>query len=182
MLRRLRQGKVSCVWRYVQVRHRATTWGIIGTTQTPSRNVSLLGSLGGQFPRLARLVVDMLLLVVGNDPVKVGVVSGRDVEGRARGEDPVTWSACVTPMTDRLRRRVPFRCCASRGCPWGSSKGRGVAGGIVAKSRVLRCGGAESRRDGTRHEPHSPTTQPRYPQQSTQSAAIQHALLRPDII
>jgi hypothetical protein len=85
----------------------------------PSRNVSLLGSRS-QLLRLARLVVEMLLLVVGNDPINVRVVARGDVVGRAVCKDPVTWSVAVAPIGGVLRRRVHevrLGACALCVCP-----------------------------------------------------------------
>lgn len=47
--------------------------------------------------RLALFFLEMLLPVVLNDMVKVGIESGWNVEGRAVGEHPITWSACISP-------------------------------------------------------------------------------------
>jgi hypothetical protein len=74
--------------------------GIIKHKKVGGHSVPLLRGRS-QFLRLARLLVVVLLLVMGNDLVDVGVVPGRDIEGRAVREDPVTWSASVACYTNQ---------------------------------------------------------------------------------
>lgn len=73
---------------------------VFETQEKPGCRVSLLGGRRRcccrcQFLRLARLILVMLLLVVGNHLANVRVVSGRDIMRRAVCEYPITWSASL---------------------------------------------------------------------------------------